>query len=316
MSRVIGLSATVVAALTAAVTLGSPATAVSRKVDEPTILHVGFAAEIFMDVDLTDALAATEVWLGEVFGRFGSADFTGTTTLVLTSDEHIVDAVDGVAVDVLALTPLQYTRLRDRIDVVPAFTAIVSGSGTFSDIVLTRKDLEATEFADVRGTSVIVEKAGRGLISMLWLESLVLRQGVASSVDYFGSIRMAPNVSKAVLPVFFGKADACVVPNSSFETMVELNPQLGEQLTVIAESPPLTNGIICVRRAFHGRVGAELDQVMASMHEDPAGAQMLTFFHVDRLRQFQEGDLATVEQLVREHEQLRAGVGGHSQSSQ
>lgn len=316
MNRVISLPATVAAILTAAATLSSPATADPPKVDEPTILDVGFSAEIFIDVDLNDALAATEVWLSKILERFGKPDFTGTRSLLLTGDDHIVDAVRDGKVDVLALAPLEYVRLRDRLDVLPAFTSVVLGSGTFRDVVLTRKDLNATNFTDLGGLHVVVKRAGRGLITMLWLDALVLRHGGESSGAYFGSVRMAPNVSRAVLPVFFGQADACVVPSSSFDTMVELNPQLGEQLTVIAESPPLTNGIICVRRAFHDRVGAQLEKVIGSMHEDPVGAQMLTLFHVDRLKPFQEGDLDEVEKLVREYEQLRAGVGRHSQSSE
>ena len=271
---------------------------------ESTTLRVGYSAEVFIDVDLNDALAATEVWLSKVFERFGSDDFTGTRTFVLKNHEHIVEAVDRKVVDVLALTPLEYMRLRDRTDLIPAFTTVVFGSQTFREIVLTRRDAKATEILQLRGKSVIVERAGRGLIPMLWLDVLVRRHQAVASADFFRTVRTAPNVSKTVLPVFFGKVDACVVPASSFETMVELNPQIGQQLTAIAESRPITNGFICIRQGFYDRVGAQIEEVISMMHEDPSGRQMLALFHVDQMKPFNPADLIALEGLIKEYQQL------------
>ncbi|MCK7505548.1 MAG: phosphate/phosphite/phosphonate ABC transporter substrate-binding protein [Desulfobacterales bacterium] len=39
----------------------------------------------------------------------------------------------------------------------------------------------------------------------------------------------------------FRQADACVVGRNSYETMVELNPQVGRELKVVASSHPLSD---------------------------------------------------------------------------
>ena len=75
---------------------------------EHTILRVGYSSQIFIDVDLNDALAATEVWLDKIFEDYGSEDFIRTETQVLRSRERIVEAVEAAKVDVLAITPLEY----------------------------------------------------------------------------------------------------------------------------------------------------------------------------------------------------------------
>ena len=106
------------------------------------------------------------------------------------------------------------------------------------------------------------------------------------------AIQLRPALSsKAVLP-------------SIFETMVELNPQLGERLTVIARSPAFSNGIICIRRGFYDRMGAQIEEVIAMMHEDPAGRQMLALFHIHCMKPFQKTDLLALEERIGEYQQL------------
>ena len=241
-----------------------------------TILHVGYSSEIFIDVDLNDALAATEVWLDKIFEEFGSDDFTGTETQVLHGTDRIVEAVEAEEVDVLAITPVEYLELRDVIDIVPAFVSSVFGSRSFEEVLLVRHDAAFDSVVDLHGRRAVVERAGRGVIPVLWLDMLVQQASGGTSQDFFSSVQTAPNVSKAVLPVFFGQADVCVVPYSSFETMVELNPQLGRELVVIARSPPFSNGLLCVRRAFYEMLWPQLNEVMGTMHEKPRDGGLLS----------------------------------------
>lgn len=91
------------------------------------------------------------------------------------------------------------------------------------------------------------------------------------------------------------------MPFSSFETMVELNPQLGRDLKVIARPAPFSNGLLCIRRGFYELVGPQLEEVTGSMHEKVTGEQLLTLFHADRLVPFEEGDLIDLEALVQQY---------------
>ena len=44
--------------------------------------------------------------------------------------------------------------------------------------------------------------------------------------------------------------DACVVARTGFETMCEINPQIGKQLKVIASSPEVVPAVFCFRADY------------------------------------------------------------------
>jgi hypothetical protein len=78
--------------------------------------------------------------------------------------------------------------------------------------------------------------------ALLWLDTQLLRQQLPPSHSFFRSVKLVENASQAVLPVFFRQADACLLPRWSYDTMVELNPQVKEQTTILVHSPLLARG--------------------------------------------------------------------------
>ncbi len=97
------------------------------------------------------------------------------------------------------------------------------------------------------------EKPGNG-VPQMWLDTFLVKQGLTRSKYFFTNIKEVDKVSQAVLPVFFKQADACLVSRSGFETMVELNPQIGEQLAIQATSPGFILGGVFFRRDFRADI--------------------------------------------------------------
>ena len=56
--------------------------------------------------------------------------------------------------------------------------------------------------------------------------------------------------SQAILPVFFKQAEAALVTRATFDTAVELNPQLGAALRTLSRSPQLIPAVAAVRPAW------------------------------------------------------------------
>ncbi|MCL4813904.1 MAG: PhnD/SsuA/transferrin family substrate-binding protein [Vicinamibacteraceae bacterium] len=115
--------------------------------------------------------------------------------------------------------------------------------------------------------------------------------------------------ARAVLPVFFGQQDACLTTQYGFELMVELNPQLGTGLTVVASSPPMVHSVVVFDRRFSP---ANRDKVVTSLlalHESPRGQQVLSLFGLDRLVEGTPADLATALELLARVDRLRSTRG-------
>ena len=73
-------------------------------------------------------------------------------------------------------------------------------------------------------------------LALAWLDIALFNDG-CRPVAEFCRVEQNKKLTKVVLPVFFRQNDACVVTRRGFKTMSELNPQVGQQLRVLASSP-------------------------------------------------------------------------------
>jgi phosphonate transport system substrate-binding protein len=110
-----------------------------------------------------------------------------------------------------------------------------------------------------------------------------------------------------VLPVFFGVKPACIVDRLAFETMMEMNPQVGSQLVKVVVSEPYLDSITFMTR--HGyvseRARRDLINALAELHQEPAGRQILTLFKVDQLVPFKEEYMKSVKDLRTKQARLK-----------
>jgi len=131
-----------------------------------------------------------------------------------------------------------------------------------------------------------------------------MRQGLPVSEHFFANIKRVNKASQAILPVFFQQADAAIVDRHAFRTMVELNPQLNEQLTMLASSPALIHSIVCLSRNSDEEVKKAILDTAFKLGNDTAGKQILTLFQMDRVALYKQSYLEAMTALAREHHDL------------
>jgi phosphonate transport system substrate-binding protein len=148
-----------------------------------------------------------------------------------------------------------------------------------------------------------------------WLRTEVMALGAPGPEAFFGRFEVKSKVSQIVLPVFFGRADACVVDRSGFRIMREMNPQVGRRLKVLKESEPYLDTIACVRvggwDAPHYR--QDLIRALEEMDEEPAGQQIMNLFRFDSMKRFEDGHIETLRKLRRRHDALAAELARESE---
>jgi hypothetical protein len=67
---------------------------------------------------------------------------------------------------------------------------------------------------------------------------------------------------------------------------------------VLDTSPPIANPILGARPDFYDTYRHLVSDTIASLHEDPAGQQLLNLFHVDQLIPYEPGHLVGLEALL------------------
>lgn len=268
-------------------------------------LGVGFTHAAFLNVNRNDVEASFRA-LVETLGRrrgylvnfntelfddisaFRAALKRGTINLA------IIDAWSYLSVDIGGVAP-------------PFFVSMEQGKVGKKYVVLTRRGSGLNTLADLRGKEMVQYVAISFTMGPHWLETVLLENRLGTPATFFGRSESVGKPSAAVLPVFFGKKHACLVDESGFNIITELNPQVGKALQAVAVSESFADGFLCFSNAGWSSETFKLDliQTLKELHLEPAGQQMLTLFRTDQLIPFQERHLDTVGSLRAMNDRLR-----------
>lgn len=279
-----------------------PARTHAQTHSDDTPFHIGFSSANFTDVNENDAIAAVRVWSQALARERGiPAD---PQPKVLRGAGEIEAALTNNLLDAINMTVPEDAAIRSRVELSSCVVSIKGGSVTEEYVLLVHRQGGIERLEDLRGHKVGLLNSARGVLAPAWFETLLARQELGSPATFCGEVISSSKVSKAVLPVFFKQCDACVVTRSGFETMVELNPQTGQQLKVLATSPPLVPVIFCFRAGFSPSIRTKLLGEIAKWDTTPAGRQLLTVFQCDGLVERPVSCLDSALELLAEHQKL------------
>jgi len=279
--------------------LCTAATAAAADIAAPLVL--GYSDNVFYNVDPRDAIALTKAWARMADRKIGPG--ADTSVVEYKSFSDIENALAKNEVDILIMLPEELIRLRDRYKLAPILSSDYGKHFYNELILLVRSDVGISSIEQLRGKKLILDVGQKGGLPRLWLESLIMERVTASVKAFFGSISESTKPSQAVMPVFFRNADACLVSRSSYETMVEMNPQFGRQLKVLERSPGFVTGVLAVRKddAHNPRRDA-MQKALQEMYTYQSGKQLLTLFRINRLVPFLPEHLANIEKVLKEHQ--------------
>lgn len=92
---------------------------------------------------------------------------------------------------------------------------------------------------------VLVDRGGCGELVYRWLDCLIKPDTGVSSRENLADFRTAPSAHEAILAVYFGEANACVVSREAWNEAMRFNPRgLSAKLEEARTSPPLLRYVI------------------------------------------------------------------------
>jgi ABC-type phosphate/phosphonate transport system substrate-binding protein len=268
------------------------------------LVHIGLdlAGIDFAKADLKDIQTAWDVWYGELGERYG-----------IFSEIHFYDDIQALQqdfnagkLDVVSASALNFFRMAPQIAAkrdTNIYGAVKRNKKTYQYVLLIRSDAGVSDLKDLRGKTLVMRKNDEA--GLFYLNTLLLRNGQAELQQFLGAMQEMESFSKAMLSVFFKKNDACLVTDTAFETMCELNPQMGKQLTILAHSTELSNGIFFFARDLPQGVKNILVNHVLHLDASRYGQQILMLYKIDRLVQFDITDLDSIKVLFQEYEALK-----------
>ena len=132
-----------------------------------------------------------------------------------------------------------------------------------------------------------------------------MKAGRRASDTFFRQSKESPKLFNAIMGVFLRQADAALVTRGALDTSRELNPQLQSQLTVLAESRNLSDGVTCLLPGTPEKFRSKLYREIIRLNDTSGGRQMYTIFQSSGIRPFKIQYLEGLEELISDNDRLK-----------
>ena len=269
--------------------------------------RVGFSSTMFTDVNESDAKAAVKVWAQTIARERGIE--TDPDPCILTGMTELASALRNKQVDMVALLTEEYRALSPAVRLTSFFVGYVGGRAEEEYVLLAHCDSGIESVVDLKGRRLIIQHKPAASLATRWLDSVLLEKGLRPTAEFLGRVSQNTKLSRVVLPVFFRQSDACLVTRTGFDTMSELNPQIGKALKILATSPKVIPGLLCFRADYASAFKDKILAGLRELHLSPAGQQVLTIFQGEKLEEIPPAGLQSTLDLLTHCEKLREASG-------
>jgi phosphonate transport system substrate-binding protein len=260
----------------------------------------GYSVKSVSDVDPRDAEAALKVWSSDLAGQFG---FKLTISLYDNVDKLVADFMSK-KLDFMVITSVDYLRMAKILKAKPDVAQYRSGKPTLKYLVLAATDIQKASLEPLRNKKVSILKANP--MAQMFLDTFLMQSKLPSSERFFAAVDEKSKESQAILDVFFGKSAACVVTDTAFQTMTELNPQVGRKLQILSESPDLIGIVGFFRPDYPPDHKKKAIQGMSSDYKKHERSKQITLlFNVEKMDIITDSQLDSVRKLVSDYDRLK-----------
>lgn len=276
------------------------------EIAKPTVVHFAFAKSLFAGVNENDARASVKVYSQTIGDENGIP--TGSGPLILEGTDAMAKALQLNEVDLLSLTAEEFFTVEDHGLVGPLLLTIVNRLFTEEYLLLVREESGIRQVEDLKGRNLIIPSDNRSSLAPIWLEVLCGEHGLGPAGRALTNITAASKTMHVILPVFFGKRDACIVTRNAWDVMGELNPQVKRQLRVVAVSKPVVPIVTCFHRGLSETLKQRIIDAAEKSFAKPSFRQLMALFKTDGLVHQPVSSLESTRELVATYRRLYAGT--------
>ncbi|MBL9127056.1 MAG: PhnD/SsuA/transferrin family substrate-binding protein [Verrucomicrobiales bacterium] len=280
-----------------------------------TRLEIRFAlsSSMFAGVNENDTRAAMKVYTDTIGDQ--NDTFVITNPELIAGPDAMLEALLSKRAEMFALTSAEFVALEPHGLGAPVLMSHSKESSTEVYVLIVRSNDVVGGLSGLATKSLAIASDVRCCLAPIWLEVLFRENGLGAPERVLSRISTSAKPSQVVLPVFFGKTDACVVTRASFEVMCELNPQTRTKLKIIAQSPPVVPALTCFRSDLPESVARRVLKALELSSSKPAYRQMMQLFKSDGVAVRPLSILDGTRALLARHRELTSGVASATRAA-
>lgn len=275
----------------------------SQGAEQP--VGTAFSSTLFDGVHIIDIEASTQAWVDSLGEKH---DIGKAAPVQIYEDpDNLSKAVDTDQFELGVLSATHFLQIEHPEKLEPKYVAGCGDEVLQSLLLLVRKDSGITSLEQLKDREILLPVNRYSAVTHYWLETMLMERKLAPGKEaYFSAIGTHKKSTCVVLPVFFGKCDACIVCSKTFQVMCELNPQIGRSLIPLEISPPYLASLICMRKDADEELKRKLGIAVSTLHESIDGSQVLMSFHVNKYELYEAGQLNNTKALLKRYQTLKA----------
>lgn len=275
---------------------------------ERSILRVAVSKETLAGANVNDARAAYRVWINEISLLHGHAT-AEVVPDVFISSEDLTRGVRQGLIDTFGATALEFAKLGESVD--PEFVLIQDFVNEgIEHLLLVHRNSPFNKIADLRGAQILWHLQPDMVLLPVWLGLLLATSNLPQAERFFGSLTHRDKLNQVVLPLFFRSVDAACVTRNSWDTAVELNPQLGRDLRPLAVSPKVIPIAIGFRRNCNAEGRKMIIDTILHISTTTSGQQIAALFQSRGFVLRSTSAMKSTLELVRQYERISAEQAG------
>ena len=268
-------------------------------------MRLGMTTSVIENVSAADARASAVLWaesIATAVGLYHSVDGA-----VFTTVDDAVRAVNEGRTDILVLSSTEYLDAEKRFACRPSMAYEIMGEVTQDFVLIARRGRPAV--VPATSSIAIYVQNPKAALAQIWGDTYFHDTGVARGLNAFASVKPLDRKGRPTMAVFFGQADYAIDTRSAFASTVELNPQVGRTLEVLARSEPLLPGLVCLSDRMPPDLRRRYVEAAARMHDQTRYRQSMIVMRVSRIVPWEARFLDTTRALLARHAALAARGG-------
>ena len=217
----------------------------------PPPLRVSYLAELPVSwrTGLADPIHNIARSLCSAFARPVDPELRSPTGNLLGAEswEELSRSIQLGSAELFPLHGYEMVERARELKLKPLLLATRNGRWQTHFVLLVSNASGIQNLRDLENRTLLVHRDGCGDLVDYWLDTAIA-VGTGMQRQSFARYQTVTQAREAVLPVFFGEADACVVSVAAYQSVVAQNPvQIPAKLTPLVESKDLPGQVVACR---------------------------------------------------------------------
>lgn len=243
-------------------------------------VNIGISRSMFSGIAQENAVSSLKIWADTILKKRGI--HLGSNPRIYNSQSAMKQDLQQGNVDFLAMLTLDYLDLENEVSLSDLQFSMYNEAAE-EYVLIIKRDSGINNLSNLKDKSIMIQTGFRESLSPIWLDTILMKEGLDEASSHFGTIEYKENLLKTVLSVFFGKTDACLVTRNGIERMVEMNPQISCEVRVLYGSQELVPSLFCMRSNYNPMLKNEFLSALHALDRSRPGRKVLHMFQAEKL---------------------------------